>query len=369
MAYYLKCVKCSKNHRFILYAALLGSLTNFIFGHVYNDYMDLFKFIDTDNQKELSSHIIYHYIFRFLGILVISLIFYKKENNTIKRKLEDKFVDNSNRRESSAIILIYNDSLEEVNMNTNISSLNFFLVITIMVLQRILEDIYYRSNLRGLDFWMFELPLVSYLNKKILYFKIHRHHYLAIYINIIFGLLYKIPLLIINTLTLDSDKDDNKYIYYKYKKNKLLIPIGIILYLIYMIPRAYAISKIKVFMDLKYISPFKLLIFYGFIGILISTIIGTISTFFKCPGDYNMNICNIFGDDNERFFENFKLYWNIQKNFKDKIYELITILIGLITNFFFEFFYIVIIKYLTPMHIIFLNIIYSKILFFFWYYL
>ena len=52
MAYYLKCVKCSKNHRFIIYAALFGFLTNFIFGYIYNDNMDLFKLIDTDNQKD-----------------------------------------------------------------------------------------------------------------------------------------------------------------------------------------------------------------------------------------------------------------------------------------------------------------------------
>ena len=281
----------------------------------------------------------------------------------MKKNSEKNSID-LNKNESSAIILIYKDIKKEVNKNLAVSTLDVLIVISIMVLQRILEDIYYKSNLRGLDFWMFELPLVSYLNQKILYFKIFRHHLLAIYINIILGLLYKIPLLIINIITLDSNKDDGKYIYYRYKKNKWLIPVGIIFYLIYMIPRAYAISKIKVFMDLNYISPYKLLVFYGFFGALISTIIGTISTFLKCTDDYNMKICNISNNDNETFLENFKLYWNIQKKFKDIIFELIIILFGIITNFFFELFYILIIKYLTPMHIIFLNLIYSNILLF-----
>ena len=61
---------------------------------------------------------------------------------------------NLDRFESSAIILVHKDMEEEMNMK-NISSLNVFFVITIMVLQRILEDIYYKSNLRGLDLWMF----------------------------------------------------------------------------------------------------------------------------------------------------------------------------------------------------------------------
>ena len=275
----------------------------------------------------------------------------------MKKKSKEYSLDPSI-NESSTIILIYDNQEEEID----ISPLNVFIVITIMVLQKILEDIYYKSNLRGLDLWMFELPLVSYINKKILHFKIYRHHFFAIYINIIFGLLYKIILLIINMITLDSNSKNYKYIYYKYKKNKWLIPIGIIFYLIYMIPRTYAISKIKVFMDLKYISPYKLLIIYGFVGTLISTIIGTISTFFKCSEDYNMNICNIYNNNNETYFENFKLYWSIQKKFKDIIFELIIFSFGIITNFFFEYFYMLIIKYLTPMHIIFLNIINSTLL-------
>ena len=53
-----------------------------------------------------------------------------------------------------------------------------------MVLQGILEDIFYKSTLRALDFWMFELPLLSYLSSKEFKFKIYSHHKLAIFTNI-----------------------------------------------------------------------------------------------------------------------------------------------------------------------------------------
>jgi len=46
-----------------------------------------------------------------------------------------------------------------------------------MVLQEISEDIFYKSNLRALDFWMFELPLLSYFNLKYFKFKIYLHHF------------------------------------------------------------------------------------------------------------------------------------------------------------------------------------------------
>ena len=362
MECYIKCAKCNKNNKFIILTALFGFLTNFIFGHVYNNNMDLLKLIDTDNQILLSYHIIYHYIFRFLGVLFISLILLLIKKEDSQKKQEENYLE-ARTNESSAIILIYNDVEEDLNSNINNISLNIFIVITIMVIQRILEDLFYKSNLRALDFWMLELPLVSYLNYKILNFKIHRHHYLVIYINLILGLIYKITSFILNYFLYNSD-DDSHNLYYKFKQHKWLIPLGIIIYLIYMIPRAYAISKIKVFMDLKFISPYKLLIIYGLLGTLISAIVGTISTFFKCPKN-EINICNISNDKNETFVENFYLYWKSQTNFKNIFIEIIIILFGMISNFFFEFLYILTIKYLTPMHIIFVNLIYSTLLFFF----
>ena len=230
MVCYIKCSKCNKYNKFIILAALFGFLTNYTFGHIYNNKMDLFKLIDTDNQKLLSNHIIYHYIFRFLGVAIISfaLLLIKKDDS--QKKPDDNYLE-ARTNESSAIILIYNDAEEDLN---NIS-FNIFIVIFIMVLQRILEDLFYKSNLRNLDFWMLELPLVSYLNYKILNFKIHRHHYLVIYINLILGLIYKISSFIINYILYNSNEDN---LYYIFKKKKWLIPLGIIIYLIYMIPRA-----------------------------------------------------------------------------------------------------------------------------------
>ena len=137
-----------------------------------------------------------------------------------------------------------------------------------------------------------------------------------------------------------------------------------------MTSRDYAITKIKVFMDLKYISPNKILIIYGFIGLIISIIIGTISTFANCTkiGDIDFNICTISNNetqnDNKTYYlENFYLYWEKQTNTKnatrETIYEISTFSVGILFNFFYYYFYILVIKYLTPTHIFFLNAINS----------
>ena len=73
-----------------------------------------------------------------------------------------------------------------------------------------------------------------------------------------------------------------------------------------------------------------------------------------------MNICQIKDEKNKEyyFFENIYLYYKTQTNFKDIFLEIMTLIFGIITNFFYMFYYILVIKYFSPMHIIFFNLTY-----------
>ena len=203
---------------------------------------------------------------------------------------------------------------------------------------------------------MFELPILSYLNLKILNYKIFNHQLLAIYINC-FCLIYKIVTFII-LIFFSSAK-----IYKEYCNNPWLIFIGIFFYFLIMIPRAYAITKLKVLMDIKYISPYKILIIFGIIGTIISTAVGIISSFIKCGSieSYDIYFCNIKKKDtDETYFENIPLYWEtITEGTNYFFIEMLLFLIGIITNFIFQLFYVIVIKILTPIHIIFLNLTYT----------
>ena len=79
-------------------------------------------------------------------LLIIALIIHNKEINAMKENSEKNSLD-LNKNESSAIILIYKDIKKEVNKNLAVSTLDVLIVISIMVLQRILEDI--NLNLRS----------------------------------------------------------------------------------------------------------------------------------------------------------------------------------------------------------------------------
>jgi hypothetical protein len=141
--------------------------------------------------------------------------------------------------------------------------------------------------------------------------------------------------------------------YVAYKSNYMFIPFGIIFYLIIMISNSYAISKIKYYMDLKFLSPAKLLLIYGFIGTIISLIVGIISTFINCH-EYKMGICNI-KSDGKYYLENISAFFSdFSKNI---FFELLIIIFGSIFHCLYSYFYILVIKKLTPMHIFFVKLI------------
>ena len=358
MTFCLSKGKFNKKYKLILIGALFAFLTNCLFGYIYNDSMDLFIIIDTDIEKKMSNHIIYHNIFRFLGILVISYIRFKWDQRGSSRVTKnsiksDSFIINES---SSTINLIYEDSMNEKINNLDDEIYIIFISVTLLVIGQISEDIYYKTHLKSLDFWMLELPIVTYISYKRFNMKVFRHHIFAVCINLIICTTYKIISLIVYI----GNTTNEKNVYYKYNNNSIFIPIGIVFYLLYMIPRAYSLCQIKYLMDLKYISPYIILIIYGLIGTIICTIIGILSTFIKCNKTcIEMKICNISNDKNQTYFENIYLYWKAQKEIKNIILEMINLTAGIITNYYYYLYYILVIKNFSPMHIIFFNLTYT----------
>jgi hypothetical protein len=125
-------------------------------------------------------------------------------------------------------------------------------------------------------------------------------------------------------------------------------------------------------MDLKYISPSKLLIYYGITGTFICTSVSIVATYIKCVISDNKNkelynyICKIpyNGTDikinsTERYLENFKIYFdtflgkvNTDHNNIEIIYEIIIIFMGMITFFCNKYCMIKVIQNLTPVYLV-----------------
>ena len=289
---------------------------------------------NTDFQKYLVSHGFIHKFFCFFGTFLISLIFYKLS-----------LKDNKNNLSISI------SELEENNSNKLL--LIILIINTLLIIQDNLVSFYVSpSYLSHLDFWMIELLIIYYFNRKFFHTKLYKHQKLSFIINIIPCIL-KIITIIISFI--NSKKEE----VYNEIRNELLyisevwvMPLGIIFYVFLLFIHSYSITKIKWMMDLRDISPIKILLIYGIIGVIIFSIFILISSFKECPYYFERKICKI--KNNEKYyFENVFIYYNkINKKIEEIIYEIISNIFGVLSFFLYKYYSLLIIKNLTPIHII-----------------
>ena len=131
--------KWNSNYKYLIFGAISAFFTNYIFGFIYDDDMNFLILTKPDNNEELSKHIIYHYIFRFLGIFIISIIAYKYEIKLSRTKSTNI---SRNSVESSAIILIYKSAKED--LNKKISSISVCTILSLSVSEVILGDLFFK---------------------------------------------------------------------------------------------------------------------------------------------------------------------------------------------------------------------------------
>ena len=307
-------------------------------------------------QIALSHHIIIRNIYRNFGILIISIILLYYEKYSLKSKRDEENAKNAGTE------LIYEDTLEELEKK---SLLNIIFVIILFNIRDILNILYYQYDLDEFDIWTFDLLFFAYFNYKILKIKIYSHHKFVLYLSIIACLISKMINLFAQILS-----DDYKF--NTYNNHKFFYFIDIFSYLLIIALRTYTVTKIKEFIDFKYISSTKLLIIDGIIGIFINIIIMLIFSFNKCASvdDIDIHLCNVVDivDNNSReesYLENFFIYFkilnhsiNVGRN-NDVIIEVFTSFFGTLTYTFYIYFYILIIRNLGTVHTLFYHLIYA----------
>ena len=217
--------------------------------------------------------------------------------------------------------------------------LYYILIIFLWILEENLLLIYV-DIFKDLDFWFFELICISVIYSKTFVQKIYSHQILGMAISIFVGSLLKIYSI---TLTFTSDEKNNFY-----STNKGLISF-VICYFALIILRSYVNTEIKVFLDLKYISQRILLISYGIAGSIMCFIMGIFTSNVSCSKELENYVC-CMTYDGKYYYDNFFNYYESGKNL---LVRLIIILLGLLTYFSSIYYCTLIIKTLTPIHVIF----------------
>ena len=365
----------SRHYKYVLLSLFNWLLFTMINGLNYNDIFETIRLRISPNQiqKKFEKHELIHQIFCYFGTCVMSLIFYKFEkkrySNPDKQTIKiENNIDNLPLSKENSLnrSLIYS----RVYNRSSLSVKYFLFIIFIFVL---MEQVLHKCDqtLSHLDFWMLELLIISYLNLIINKVQIYKHQKFVLFFNIIPALL-KIVTIYFSFKGDQSTSNNNKYLNdeghlkYIYVVYWYLVPIGVLLYIVFISLRSFTIIKIKNFMDLKYISEYRLLTFYGFIGTIFYSIICIVSTFLKCKdNEKDLNIKDYFckiEKNNITYFESFSVYFTTTKEDKEIIFEILVVLLGMLTFFYYKYYSIMIIKYLSPPHVIFLIPIYYFLL-------
>ena len=341
-------------------------------GFNYNESFNEVKILSGGKQKLFSKHNLIHQMFNYMGTFIISFLCnrYYSRQQKIKGKYRISENEENGNHSASHIILIHNSSTDEDdNFLTNDLSKSVLIIIFFWIFESHLLELF-TLCLKDLDFWMLELLIITYLSANMFKFQIYKHQKLAMYINFV-PCLFKIGTIVISFYENETD--------ILYVEKVLFIPIGIAIYIILISIRSYVYSKIKWFMDLKYISSIQLLVFYGILGTIICSICCTITTFFKCEkiededhkDDIYDFIClvednitytdisnttNIINKTEKNiYFDSFKLYFKLFSDDWEIFKEILIIIFGFISFFFSAYFTIQVIKYLTPVYLVFSN--------------
>ena len=137
------------------------------------------------------------------------------------------------------------------------------------------------------------------------------------------------------------------------KLGRYFLPIIMLIYLAAMISNAYSSIRNKWFMDFKYISIFRILIYFGVIGFIFSVILLIIATFIPCSKDniFISYVCQIEYKDSI-FYDNFMTLKSIEFN-NNFFLEIIVILpLFLFSSFLNAYFELLIIYQLDPFYLI-----------------
>ena len=267
--------------------------------------------------------------FCYFGVLLFSFILMQFDpDNKGKTVNVDK--------KPALIQLIYE---KENSFKTN--NANIIFVAFTWVLHILLIKMYYVSNFSYLDYWAFEMIITYYISKKMFKIEIYNHQKFSIYFITIFC---SILIFCSFILTLLNEKD------IIYKEHPFFIPIGILIYFIILFIRSYSNCKIKWLTDSKYISTGRFLLIYGIIGTICCVIICIITTLVDC-GKNKLELCYI-ERNGKTYYDSFTAFFD--EYFKDsfKFIDIILFIAVISSKFFVSLFYVLTIKYLTPVYAI-----------------
>ena len=289
-------------------------------------------------------------------------------NSPINKTETSEIESNSNNQNGRTVSLIHNDLYENITNN----ALIYILISSFLIESKeFLNKIIYSTH-DIFDYYFLNLIIITLILKFVNNEKIYKHHLLSIIAVIIISGGCSISCLFIGTYGSD---DQSESLIHIFKGKYYIIIILILIYLVLSTFFCCGIIIQKKLMELKFISPYKIVLYKGIVGFLGSTIGIIISSFWKCNESWAENEIEegkpkkmifqffICSDryKNAYYYDNFVSYFHSLNKSSNKTYEILFLFLYCIFNFMSELSLVLVNKFLSPMHYLIAESLYSLI--------
>ena len=326
--------KCHRKYLYILYSALIRFLSITLLGSNSNNKdFGVFGFAPIFSQFNFIQSIIIYFGYIIFGLI---LLFFKN----IKKEEQKKLKINTSQNEDT---FIYNDPsyIDEKKLYKII-----ILVSISFILYEEIKKVLYKEGFQFFDFWTIEIVFLLLLMKKYFIIAFYLHHK----VSIIFIVSACSILLLIASFLPSSLPGKNSENAYQNIKNKLGRYFYCILFIILFVCLSffwsYSRTYIKVLMEIKFISPFKIIIFIGIAGFPISIITSIVSYYIG------------YRDNMFSYFSSMKTVLNGEKYYKFWVEIFCVYLFYSFTNFMEMTFNTLTIYYMNPFYVLMTNNLY-----------
>ena len=376
MAGYITLGRFNKRYFFILGSIIVRVILSFISGFTPyltpNNTIFIFGFNSNFFSHPIISYV-FQYISLFLGGLLLEFIIRRKNRNlglniNKKEMILISLSNNINVKHNKSISIGENSFKD----NNKKYFLQIFLIFSLYYFAKVAMTSLDNLGYNRVKYWPLEFIFLYIFSKKKLNKIIYKHQKLSLGILMIVCL----TIYIINSFIPKSNKDCSLLSGEEKEECELLvlniyedifdkfgwffIPIMILIYLAAMVSNAYSSISFKWFMDFKYITLSRVLIYIGLIGSFYSLILLFILSNMPCLTKENNILSYVCKLDynGELFYENYKTLENIKINSTFYIDVFILIPLYVISSFLSIFFELLIIKDLDPFYLIPIDCIY-----------
>ena len=215
----ISCGKINKSLLFILLMSISTVINQYLYGFIYiecfykmNIYKSLYNAIIDPNKTDFPHHRLFDPLFDYLGVIFLSLLIPKQK----EKEEKDDNIEELEPEENSEKIRIFSMNpalkLKKNELKNYLYNKKGIIIFILILILWIVEEnlvLIYVDIFQDLDFWFFELIIISFIYSKYFSFKIYKHQKVSMALSIGVGSMLKIY-----NITISLTARENKILFF-----------------------------------------------------------------------------------------------------------------------------------------------------------